>query len=161
MRLINLTGKVFGYLRVICRRTCGGRRVRWLCVCRCGKLVDVAGDSLHVGDTRSCGCYHRRRASESNITHGHSTRSVMYSTWCNMKTRCTNINSEDYPNYGGRGIMVCDRWSAFENFLEDMGERPPGRSIDRIDNDGNYEPTNCRWATPTQQRHNRRDSVPC
>lgn len=90
--------------------------------------------------------------------HGHTTGkfSPTYQSWCSMIQRCTNPNRESWPYYGGRGITVCPRWMSFDNFLEDMGERPPGLSLDRIDNDGNYEPGNCRWATPEEQHANRR-----
>lgn len=97
------------------------------------------------------------------MRHGYAIRSqpksVEYDTWVSMRSRCRNPNRADYEYYGGRGIKVCERWDSFENFLSDMGERPPGTSIDRIDPDGDYEPGNCRWATKVEQRHNRRDSV--
>ena len=96
---------------------------------------------------------------QHRLAHGHSLRgqvSPTYRTWRHMISRCTNLRCINYPSYGGRGISVCDRWKSFENFLEDMGERPEYQSIDRIDSDGNYEPSNCRWATSSEQRLNRR-----
>lgn len=103
-----------------------------------------------------------REANGVLVTHGHGSakngRTPTYNTWMNMIQRCTNANAPGYKHYGGRGITVCERWLKFENFLADMGERPEGLTLDRIDNDGNYEPGNCRWATCEQQNANRRRS---
>jgi hypothetical protein len=118
------------------------------------------GGNLRSGDVRSCGCLQREIIARRNRTHGHSVRGAetpTYRSWKAMHTRCTNPNPSTWAHYGGRGIEICERWRSFESFLEDMGERPEGTSIDRIDVDGNYEPGNCRWATPTEQRANRRD----
>ncbi|MET7347444.1 hypothetical protein [Streptomyces mirabilis] len=120
------------------------------CLCDCG-----TEHTVHRSDwgkkVKSCGCLRR----ESVTTHGMSD-SPTYSTWESMIQRCTNPRCKDYADYGGRGITVCQRWRTFENFLADMGVKPEGRSIDRIDNDGSYEPGNCRWATLSEQNSNQR-----
>jgi len=145
--LIDLAGKRPGRLEVLFY--VGGNR--WVCVCECGARVVVLGASLRKGRTKSCGCLARERATK----HGMS-RSRAYGIWKAMMQRCYNPNCSAYAYYGGRGIIVCECWHSFVNFLIDMGEPPPGLSIDRINNDGNYEPTNCRWATPSEQNQNRR-----
>lgn len=125
--------------------------MRWECVCDCGGKSYSKAASLANGHATSCGC-----AKGSSPIHGDSRGAPEYRSWGMMHDRCRNPNNKRYGRYGGRGISVCDRWSDYQNFLADMGRRPPHcSSIDRIDNDGNYEPGNCRWATAKQQTSNR------
>lgn len=160
--LKDLTGQVFGRLTVLERSVNYGNGTRWKCVCTCGSVVTVFANSLMRGSTQSCGCYNDEMRGKARTTHGHTSnrfynsQSSEYNTWQLMKHRCYDPKNNRYYRYGARGITVCQRWlNSFENFLADMGPKPsPEHSIDRINGDGNYEPSNCRWATRSEQRRN-------
>lgn len=158
---IDLAGQRFGRLVAIKLSSEGNDGAMWHCLCDCGAETVTRGQFLRTGRAQSCGCLQRYTASVLSFKHGHAkqpARSSIYSTWSGIIDRCTNPNNRAFKNYGGRGIGICDRWRfSFEAFLQDMGEKPSqAHSIDRIDNDGNYEPGNCRWATRDQQNTNKR-----
>jgi len=166
---ISIIGQTFGRLKVISELPSEFRRDRRrrmsFCKCVCGNTKKVLNESLRLGTTTSCGCAQpeqRLAASRANLHHGHTTngtQSPTWKSWRSMVERCKYPSSVVWKYYGGRGIKVCERWERFENFLYDMKERPIGKSLDRIDPNGNYEPSNCRWATPLEQSQNRRPRV--
>lgn len=150
------TGKVFGSLTVLgdAEGRDHGSRI-WKVRCVCGAEFTTRGSKVRRGEKTSCGCQTPQWKKHGKKIH------PLYSIWLQMRARCRNPRHKSYQNYGGRGITICERWDDFELFLADVGERPPGRySIDRIDNDGNYEPGNVRWATATEQIRNRRRPNP-
>ncbi len=157
----DLTGDVYGQLKVLSFAGyyygCGQRYPRWNCKCSCGVDCIVRGSDLRSGQ-KSCGCQKNKATGDRSRTHG-SSGTREYHSWCAMRARCSNPKIKQYCDYGGRGIRVCERWDSFENFLSDMGPSPsPKHSIDRIDADGDYEPTNCRWATYKEQMSNKRNN---
>lgn len=165
MKALDLTGQRFGRLTAI-KKTgtyispSGAKKIQWLCKCDCGaEIVAIAAD-LRSGHTNSCGCYQKERTSEASKTHG-MRYTAIYHVWSAMKDRCGNPRNKRYEDWGGRGITVCDEWkNDFQAFYDYVSKLPhfgeAGYSLDRINNDGNYEPNNVRWATRIEQNSNKR-----
>lgn len=145
---IDISGQKFGRLTAV--RYNG--KSKWFCICECGGSAIALAQNLKKGNSTSCGCKRR----ENQFRHGQSN-SPLYRVWIAMRRRCNNPSDPAYANYGGRGITVCDRWqSSFAAFFADVGERPKGYELDRIDNDGPYAPENVRWVTSKTNKHNKR-----
>lgn len=163
-RILDLSGERFGWLVAIKYHSSyedyrGRLRHKWECQCDCGNTKVVKSGVLIKGDSLSCGCVAARK--ESRVINYHKMSGTKaYNSWTKMMERCLNPESRSYKWYGGRGILICERWADFRKFYADMGDPPsPIHSIGRIDNDGNYEPSNCRWETPSQQGKNKRGIV--
>lgn len=164
--LIDLTGQKFGRLFVVERygKGCKGKDAKWLCLCDCGGMTVSTGKNLRSGNSKSCGCYKRERTSETKRKHGFGIKKErLYLVWVEMRHRCSNSNDTSYKYYGGRGISVCEEWSDYARFREwafANGYDPYAAygkcTIDRIDVNGNYEPSNCRWVDMKTQNANKR-----
>lgn len=155
IRFLKLEGEKFGKLLVLSKVEKRGPRgeVYWRCKCDCGNESETRASGLKSGKATSCGC-------SKGFRKHLMTASGTFKSWESMKQRCLNPKAPDYPNYGGRGIVICKRWqNSFDNFFADMGLRPDETSLDRIDVNGNYEPKNCRWATRSEQQRNKRGSI--
>jgi len=163
----DMTGQRFGRLVCVAPIPTAGKSMSWECICDCGTIRIVVRGNLLSGGVKSCGCLKSdvSRNSKHGLTNGRNAtingkkranRIGTYSSWEAMRSRCNNPNNPGYHWYGGRGIKVCERWDDFDNFLWDMGERPEGKTLDRIDVNGNYEKSNCKWSTPLEQTQNRR-----
>lgn len=160
---LDLTGRVYARLTVVCRTGTDkfGNSV-WLCRCSCGSMASADSNKLRTGHKQSCGCLLADRNRELRTTHGLTKNEASpptYTAWVNMTQRCTNPNATNWKNYGGRGITINDRWRSFDNFLADMGEKPPGKTLERRDNNKGYGPDNCCWGALAEQRLNKRNTL--
>jgi hypothetical protein len=155
-----MTGQTFGRLTVVSYLRLDKGKTVWRCACACGTIKDVRGPSLRTGNTKSCGCLSRDTVRRRSTKHGRA-KTPEYVVWLGMKQRCSNTKHIGFPQYGARGIRVCERWrDDFAAFLADMGRRPsPAHSLERINNAWDYEPGNVRWATRSEQARNKRNNV--
>lgn len=151
-------GQKYNFLTVLCRLRKQGHNWVWSCLCDCGAKTEVLGSNIRSGNTKSCGCHKGQAISKAMTIHGKSGTRCHW-LWQNMMRRCYDAKNPAFGNYGGRGITVCARWHEFETFYADMGERPAGHSLDRIENQFGYSLENCRWATRTDQARNTRANV--
>lgn len=153
---IDLKGQRFGRLVVI-EQDLTSKRTKWICKCDCGNTKSVQATHLRSGATQACGCYHKEKAREANISHG-LTKTSLHNRWKAIKQRCENVNDRKYRDYGARGITICEEWRSFENFLQWSLENGYSEELelDRIDNDKGYYPDNCRWCKTIVNNHNRR-----
>ena len=154
IRLVDIAGQTFGRLTAIKQHDSQAAGARWECQCNCGNKTIVNSLKLRTGKTKSCGCY--TKENPSHLIHGQANKTKTYRTWKEMRQRCSNPNATQYKWYGTKGITVSDWWYTFENFRTDMGERPEGKTLDRINPDKGYEKNNCRWATPKEQAQTNR-----
>lgn len=162
MKTFDLTGQRFGRLIALRFAYRKASKRMWECICDCGKSTFVSTDRLRRGTTKSCGCIHRERAEHMKLRHGHARigkTSSAYMRWAEMLARCLRPKHKRFADYGGRRISVCERWHVFENFLQDMGDPPPGTVLDRRNNNEGYSPNNCRWATRIESARNCRSNA--
>lgn len=153
----DLCGTRFGRLTAIYPIRKKGK-IHWSCVCSCSQVLEIPAGNLANGNSKSCGCARLENLVDRSTTHSKS-KIPEYAVWSAMKARCTNPNNRSYKNYGARGISFCERWSKFENFIEDMGRRPSdSHSLDRVGNGTEYSKDNCRWATTEEQANNKRSN---
>lgn len=153
-----LSGRLFGRLTVSRKDgVINGDRIAWLCLCDCGGETRTSATRLLSGATQSCGCL--QKEVQADLTKHGKYGTKAYRVWQNMKTRCLNPKNKFFPLYGGRGIRVCEKWMEFEGFYDDMGNPPPGATLDRIDNDAGYSKSNCRWRSMKDQSNNRSTNI--